>query len=65
MADSVTMVDPVGTSETAEILGWKKQRVSLMVSRGKFPQPMIRLAAGPLWEKRQIEEYIKLRGGLI
>ncbi|GBF73036.1 hypothetical protein PA598K_01321 [Paenibacillus sp. 598K] len=39
------------------MLGWKKQHVSVYMQRGKFPEPIQRLAGGPLWTVKQIEEY--------
>lgn len=47
----------VGYAETAEILGWDKRRVGLYMSRGAFPQPIQHLASGPIWTRKQIEDY--------
>lgn len=47
----------VGLSETAELLDWSKQQVSVYVQRGKFPEPILRLASGPIWTKIQIEDF--------
>lgn len=47
----------VGLSEAAEILGWQKQQVSVYINRGKFPQPIQRLASGPIWTRQQILDY--------
>lgn len=47
----------VGLAEAAEILGWSKQQVSEYIKRGKFPEPIHRLASGPIWTKKQIEDY--------
>lgn len=50
--------DPVGVAEVSEILGWDKRRVSLYARTVKsFPKPKARLASGPLWEQKQIEDY--------
>lgn len=49
--------DIVGLAEAAEILGWKKQQISLYLSREKFPKPTWKLASGPIWLKSQIEEF--------
>jgi len=51
--------DLVGVAEVADILDWDRRRVSVYISRGKFPEPIARVAAGPLWTRRQIEEYKK------
>lgn len=47
----------LGLKEAAEILGWKKQQVITYMKRGVFPEPYQRLAAGPLWLRKTIEEY--------
>lgn len=47
----------VGYAEASEILGWDKRRVGLYMKRGKFPQPIQYLACGPIWTRKQIEEY--------
>lgn len=51
--------DLIGLAEAAEILGWDRRRVSVYIRRGKFPEPVARVAAGPLWTRQQIEEYKK------
>ncbi|UED72091.1 helix-turn-helix transcriptional regulator [Brevibacillus sp. HD3.3A] len=55
----------VGLAETAELLGWKKQQVQNYIKRaeekgwpeGMFPEPIQRLASGPVWTREQIELY--------
>lgn len=51
--------DLVGLAEAAEVLGWDRRRVSVYIRRGKFPEPVARVAAGPLWTRQQIEEFKK------
>ena len=51
-----------GVAEAAEILGWKKQKVATYIKRGVFPEPIQRLASGPIWARHQIEEYKKAKG---
>lgn len=51
----------VGVKEAAEILGWSKQQIGIYMTRGKFPEPIQRLASGPIWTKEQIEEYKRER----
>lgn len=46
-----------GLSEAAEILGWDKRRVSTYRKRGAFPEPIQQLASGPIWTRKQIENY--------
>lgn len=47
----------VGLAEAAKILGWSKQQISVYMSRGKFPEPIQRLASTPIWTKQQILDY--------
>lgn len=47
----------VGVAEAAEMLGWKKQQVTEYIRRGTFPEPLQRLASGPVWTYKQIEDY--------
>lgn len=40
------------------MLGWaNKQQVSVYLKRGKFPEPIQRLANGPLWTMQQIADF--------
>ena len=62
-ADSI--IPPlVGTKEAAEILGWDRRKVATYQGRGLLPEPVARLATGPVWTRRQIEEYAKGCRGL-
>lgn len=54
---SSTETELVGVAETAEILGWDKRKVSTYIKRGKFPEAVLRLKSGPIWERWQIEKY--------
>lgn len=47
----------VGVSECCVILGWKKQQVYEYRKRGVFPEPLQILASGPIWTRKQIEDY--------
>ena len=57
------MKEIVGHYEAAELLGWKKQQVSVYIIRGKFPKPMQKLASGPIWFKKDIQKFKESRGG--
>lgn len=48
----------VGLAEAADLLGWDKRHVGTYIQRGKFPEPAARLASGPIWTKKQIEQFI-------
>lgn len=51
--------DLIGLAEAAHILGWDRRKVATYISRDAFPEPITRVAAGPLWTRQQIEEYKK------
>jgi predicted DNA-binding transcriptional regulator AlpA len=51
----------VGLAEAAEILNWSKSQLNTYMRRGKFPEPIQRLTATPVWTREQIEEYKKSR----
>ena len=57
----VVMKEIVGHYEAAKILGWQKQQVSVYISRGKFPEPLQKLASGPIWLKEDIEKFKESR----
>lgn len=52
-----------GVAEAAEILTWDKRRVATYIKRGDFPEPIQRLASGPIWTRKQIEDYREARDG--
>lgn len=52
--------DLIGQKEFAEILGWDRRRVSTYYWRGKLPEPIKKLASGPVWTRQQAEEYKRL-----
>jgi hypothetical protein len=52
-------MDLVGVKEASEILGWDKRKVSVYLGRGKLPEPIARLAAGPVWYRRDIEAFAR------
>lgn len=47
----------VGTSEIAEILDISRQRVSTLSRRDDFPEPLARLASGPVWRKGDLSTF--------
>lgn len=51
----------VGVQEVGKILGWGKAKVSEYLKRGKLPEPVQRLASGPVWRKSDI---VKFKEGL-
>ncbi|MEK4427607.1 hypothetical protein [Solibacillus sp. FSL K6-1523] len=57
--ENVGMTIPplVGLAEAADILGWDKRKVSTYIKRGSFPNPLKKLASGPIWTYKQIDDY--------
>lgn len=47
----------VGVAEAAAILGWDKRRVITYVDRGRFPEPLARLAGGRVWRREDVEAW--------
>jgi hypothetical protein len=59
----------VGVTEVAKLLQWRnkqgkpdKAKVSEYLKRKKLPEPIQRLASGPIWRKSDMEEYKKSLG---
>jgi hypothetical protein len=50
----VAMPDLVGLQEMATILGVRKQRAHQLARTRKFPSPVARLAATPVWKKADV-----------
>lgn len=50
----------VGIAETAHMLGVSRQRVhQIAQSNPEFPRPVAELAAGRIWRRREIEDWIQ------
>lgn len=49
--------DLIGQKEFAEILGWDRRKVAMYYHRGILPDPIKRLASGPVWTRDQAEKY--------
>jgi hypothetical protein len=48
----------LGVSEVAEALGVSKQRVAELADSESFPAPIVRLRAGPIWERSAIARFL-------
>lgn len=51
-----------GLAEVAELLGVSKRSASRYANRHDFPQPIARLAAGPIWHAGEIEAWAEVNG---
>ncbi len=55
-----TTPELVGASEAAELLGVTRQRVhQLHATHAGFPEPLIRVRMGPLWDRRAVEAFAR------
>lgn len=51
----------VGVAEAAEILGIRKQNLYRLRSNGELPEPIEELAAGPVWDRAEMEKCARER----
>lgn len=52
----------MGTAEVAEFLGVSRGRVTQLAQREDFPEPVVRLASGPVWATVDIEQWARATG---
>lgn len=58
LADSREAVPAlVGTMEAAELLGVAKTRISRFRERGRMPDPIVELAAGPVFLRSEVSRF--------
>ena len=58
-------LDLVGVAEIAELLGVTRQRVDAIArTHPDFPKPVADLAAGRIWQRRDIENWARKVGRL-
>jgi predicted DNA-binding transcriptional regulator AlpA len=55
----------MGTAEVAKLLGVSRQRVNQLSHRDDFPEPVARLAAGPVWQTVDIERWARASGRIV
>jgi predicted DNA-binding transcriptional regulator AlpA len=51
--------DLAGLAEVAEMLGIAKRTATKYTRRPDFPQPIERLAAGPIWRRKDVDRWAK------
>ena len=51
----------MGLKEIADLLGVSRQRAGQLAATEGFPQPVARLAAGPIFESADVEAWAKTR----
>ncbi len=57
MNPPVTLTDPVGQREIADLLDVSYDTLRTWVKAGKFPDPPVRLSTGPLWETATVRAW--------
>lgn len=55
--------DLVGLAEAADAVGRGKTEVSNRSRRGDFPSPVVRLACGPVYSRRDVLQYFASNDG--
>jgi|TARA_R100001460_G_scaffold53149_3_gene92107 hypothetical protein len=56
------MFDPISVAEIAEMLGVTRQKVASLKHHGKLPEPKKILKCGPLWDAKEIADFINKVG---
>jgi prophage regulatory protein len=51
--------DLVGFTEVVELLGVPRRTAARYVKRPDFPEPYVRLAAGPIWLRADVQRWTK------
>ena len=54
--------DPVSLAEIAELIGTTRQKVASLKFHGKLPAPIKTLKCGPLWDKKEILDFVETVG---
>ncbi len=54
----------VGITEIARLLGVSRQRVGQLAKAETFPSPAAVLAAGPVWERADVDRWAQESGRL-
>jgi len=57
--ESVCGSDLVGAAEVAALAGVPRSTIRTWTGRGKLPAPFAVLAMGPVWLKRDIQDWLK------
>jgi prophage regulatory protein len=52
-------VDLLGFSEVVELLGVPRRTAARYMRRPDFPAPFVRLAAGPIWRRADVQRWAK------
>jgi predicted DNA-binding transcriptional regulator AlpA len=58
MNSMISHADILGTAEVAEVLGVSKQRIHSLRKMADFPEPFLKLASTPLWDRGEIMKFL-------
>lgn len=58
--ESVSPDELAGVAEVAEICGVPKRTAIRYTQRPDFPEPLDRLASGPVWRRTDVEEWKRM-----
>ena len=64
VSDKIRALDAAGypRAEIAKLLGVSRQRVGQLAQQEGFPEPVARLAAGPIWDAGHVESWARDTG---
>lgn len=66
MPRKLAAADLVGVQEIAQMAGVTSQAVTNWEARyADFPQPLVRLASGPVWEWKRVVKWLEATGRLV
>jgi predicted DNA-binding transcriptional regulator AlpA len=52
----------VGSAEIGRMLGVSRQRVQQLISRADFPEPVVVLDMGKVWQRAEVSEWATSHG---
>ena len=59
MADAPTLPEMVSAPVVGDLLGVSRQRVHQLQGTAGFPEPLLRLRTGPVWDARAIDAFAR------
>ncbi len=54
----VNFPEVLGTTEVSKVLGVSRQRLHELRAQGRFPEPIVELAGGPLWIRASVDRFL-------
>lgn len=53
----------MGVTEVCDLLGCQKMTLKRWRDSGRFPEPIVVLAKGPIWDRKEVERWQTSRRG--